>query len=238
MNKASKFYKDVGEVEFIRKRGNRNIRIVIKPFSKVTVSFPWHTSISSAEIFFQEKMEWVIKTRQKMQKVEDSRYVFGKGEPFRTRFRDLNILPLNTDKLYANINLFSIDVFYPEGTDIENDSLQYFIKKTVEIVLKDEAEMYLPERVKYLSEKFSFRYNNLTIKKSKRLWGCCYINNNIFLNYYLMRLPEHLSDFVILHELVHTIYKNHGPAYKQKLDSITGGYKKLEKELKTYSISI
>ena len=47
-----------------------------------------------------------------------------------------------------------------------------------------------------------------------------------------MMLPDHLIDYVILHELTHTIYKNHGKAFWQYLDKITGDVNKLEKEIK------
>jgi predicted metal-dependent hydrolase len=50
-----------------------------------------------------------------------------------------------------------------------------------------------------------------------------------------MRLPEHLSDFIILHELCHTVHKNHGPHFHDLLNKITGNEKLLNKELKKYS---
>ncbi|MBO4601772.1 MAG: M48 family metallopeptidase, partial [Salinivirgaceae bacterium] len=54
-----------------------------------------------------------------------------------------------------------------------------------------------------------------------------------------MRLPEYLSDFVILHELCHTVHKNHGPKFHQLLDTLVGGHEKqLDKELNKYKIQI
>jgi len=50
-----------------------------------------------------------------------------------------------------------------------------------------------------------------------------------------MRLPDKLIDYIILHELVHTIEKNHGKNFWTKLDAVTGNAKELSKEVKMYA---
>jgi hypothetical protein len=52
-----------------------------------------------------------------------------------------------------------------------------------------------------------------------------------------MRIPNHLIDYVIIHELVHTIHKNHGAKFWDLLNSITGNAKALDKELKNFKIA-
>ena len=52
----------------------------------------------------------------------------------------------------------------------------------------------------------------------------------------LMKLPDELIDYVIIHELCHTIHKNHGPKFHKLLDRLTGGHHlELRQRLKTYS---
>ena len=53
-----------------------------------------------------------------------------------------------------------------------------------------------------------------------------------------MRIPEHLCDYVILHELCHTVHKNHGPGFWRALDKLTGNARNLARELKQYRIEI
>ena len=86
-----------------------------------------------------------------------------------------------------------------------------------------------------LAEKFGFNYNKLFIKNLRSRWGSCSNRNNINLNLQLMRLPDKLIDYVILHELVHTEEKNHGEKFWAKLDAITGNAKVLAIEMKKYS---
>ena len=61
---------------------------------------------------------------------------------------------------------------------------------------------------------------------------------DINLNIHLMRLPEHLSDFIILHELCHTVHKNHGKAFHDLLNKLSGGEVQLNKELNKHNINI
>ncbi|RTZ99208.1 MAG: hypothetical protein DSY89_08795, partial [Deltaproteobacteria bacterium] len=52
------------------------------------------------------------------------------------------------------------------------------------------------------------------------------------------RLPEYLMDYVILHELVHTRIKNHGPRFYAELDRLIGDRKEMDKILKAYGVGL
>ena len=68
-------------------------------------------------------------------------------------------------------------------------------------------------------------------------WGCCTGDNNLSLSLFLMTLPPHLRDFVLLHELCHTVHHDHSPHFHALLDRLTGGNEKLlSRELRSHSI--
>lgn len=97
------------------------------------------------------------------------------------------------------------------------------------------AKQQLPQRVEQLAKQFGFKYGRVTIRAARTKWGCCTSKNNLSLSLFLMTLPEHLRDFIILHELCHTIHLNHSPRFHSLLDSCLGGREKeLERELKTH----
>ena len=102
---------------------------------------------------------------------------------------------------------------------------------------KQVAKEFLEGRIKELSDKFGCVYNKVTIRNQKTRWGSCSGKNNINLNMQLMNIPNHLIDYVILHELVHTKIKNHSPIFWGSLNRYVGNAKVVDKELKEYRLS-
>ncbi len=96
---------------------------------------------------------------------------------------------------------------------------------------RKEARDYLPARVHELALRNNFHYSKVSLRNNRSRWGSCSHKNNISLNIRLMRLPGHLTDYVILHELVHTVHKNHGKEFWSLLEKITGNARGLDREL-------
>ena len=89
-----------------------------------------------------------------------------------------------------------------------------------------------------LAAKHKFDYKKVAVKNAKTRWGSCSFDNNINLSLHLMRLPDHLVDYVILHELVHTRIKNHGKGFWQLLDIVSMSARELDREVKEYRLQI
>lgn len=103
--------------------------------------------------------------------------------------------------------------------------------------LRRAARADLPGRIERLARQTGLKYNKLTIRASRTKWGSCSGTNNISLSLFLMTLPEHLRDFVIVHELCHTVHHNHSPRFHALVDRLVGGNEKaLNGELKAFSI--
>ena len=92
----------------------------------------------------------------------------------------------------------------------------------------------MKNRIIELAEYHGFNFNKITIRNQKTRWGSCSAKNNISLNIQLVRLPEKLVDYVILHELVHTLVKNHSNKFWKTLDLYIENSKKIDKDLKKY----
>ena len=101
-------------------------------------------------------------------------------------------------------------------------------------IVAEQAVDYLTNRINELSNLHGLPFNRLSIKSQKTLWGSCTSRNNINLNINLINLPKELIDYVIVHELVHTKVKSHGPRFWSMLGGIVDNARELDKKLKGY----
>ena len=93
-------------------------------------------------------------------------------------------------------------------------------------------------RLEDLAKIHNFKYARASIRNQKTKWGSCSAKNNISLNINLVRLPDQLRDYIILHELVHTRIKNHSKKFWAELDKFVGGSaKELSKKLRKYRLT-
>ena len=99
--------------------------------------------------------------------------------------------------------------------------------------LRREAKRVFPAMVERLARQYGFSYGRVTIRATRSKWGCCTSRNNLSLSLFLMTLPTHLQEFVVLHELCHTVHHNHSVEFHALLNKVTGGREKeLNRQLK------
>lgn len=103
--------------------------------------------------------------------------------------------------------------------------------------LRRAARADLPGRIARLSEATGLKYEKLKLSTARTRWGSCSGQNHISLSIFLMTLPEHLRDYIIIHELCHTVHHNHSPRFHALVDRMVGGREKaLNRELRAFTI--
>lgn len=98
------------------------------------------------------------------------------------------------------------------------------------------AHEVLPKRLEDLAKKFGFKYGRVFIKNQRTVWGSCSYRNNINLNLNLVALDDEFIDYVLLHELTHTVCKNHQKAFYELLTKNMPNALDVQKRLKKVKI--
>lgn len=108
----------------------------------------------------------------------------------------------------------------PAGFSAPNVIPQKALRDVLVEVLREEAKILLPQKLSYFSDQYGFHFHKVTIKHNSSNWGSCSRAGNINLNLNLIRLPEPLCDYVLLHELCHLKEPNHGPRFHALLERL------------------
>ncbi len=212
--------------------------VSVIPFKAVRVTVPHYLGFEEALKFLEEKDAWVRKQMGKIARLEHSLTVFREDTVFSTRDHRLILSRTAAKELSGRIDNNSIRINIPDSFRMDEDYIQQFIRKSIEECWRKEAKDYLPARLQNLADYHGFRYNRVFIRNNRSRWGSCSAKNNINLNLHLMRLPGDLIDYVLVHELVHTLHKNHGREFWDKLGACINDPRLKDRELKKYRTDI
>ena len=104
--------------------------------------------------------------------------------------------------------------------------------------LRERAKRYLPKRLFVLAKEFGFSYDRVRLSHASTRWGSCSSSGTISLNIGLMKLPEVLIDYVLIHELAHTREMNHSVKFWEIVEGCDRDYKRHRKALKMFNPSV
>ncbi len=207
-----KQYPEIGFVRYVHHKRAKNLSIRINPKGEVRVTIPRYVSFRKAEAFVWSKKQWISRKLHEAREKAGPLTALAPGDMIRVRGTSIPIRLKN-----------------------EHDTVEGAIWR----ILQAEARAFLPGRVEALAKMHGFRFSGIKIRRMKTRWGSCTAKNSINLNSWLIMLPDHLTDYVILHELVHTVHRHHGPGFWETLDKhVAGKSKELRKELRKEQIML
>lgn len=224
-----------GKVEFIR--SHRAKRITVKILSEgLRVSLPFRASESHATQFILDNKESILSKQKRVQAKKVGTRITTDNE-IQTLTFTVKVKYANRKDVFFNLREGILSIEVPEEADLQANEVQQICWNGINYFLKKEAKNTLPLRVAELASAFGFCFSGVKIQSSKTRWGSCSKEQNINLSYYMLLLPQHLVDYVILHELCHTKEMNHGDKFWKLMDDVTQGKtKKLRVEMKRYGM--
>lgn len=134
------------------------------------------------------------------------------------------------------------------------DKADWILKKTGEfknikkpLSFSNERHAYLTHRqtaldlvrrrLEYYNNIYKFAFNKIRIKSQQTCWGSCSRRRNLNFNFRLAFLPEHIVDYVVVHELCHLGEFNHSGRFWDLVARAIPDYLNIKEELKKYSLT-
>lgn len=224
---------EFGVIPVRRSAKATNIRLRVAPNGKLRASLPLY-----APLFLVKKL--IKSSRAELRQLlneHESDIIFtdgmqiGKSHSLIVREATSNILTVGRHGQQIIVSL-------PKDKDLGSAEVTREIRSVVQQALRIEAKSYLPKRLRFLADKGGFSYEKVRFSHASGRWGSCSSNGTISLNIALMKLPFELIDYVLIHELSHTVEMNHSEAFWQQVAGLDPHYRIHRRDLKAENPSI
>jgi predicted metal-dependent hydrolase len=217
---------DIGTVTLYKRRGNRSLRLSVAANGDIRVSLPYWLPYKAGEQFAISKAPWIA-ANLKTSSTSSLRHGHAIGKAHRLYFEELP----GAVKINARVAANEVRVSYSAPYVTEDPAVQLAAHKASIRALRKEAEALLPQRLAALSAQTGLGYQSVGVKQLKSRWGSCNSNKEITLNLYLMQLPWHLIDYVLVHELTHTKVMQHGTPFWKEMERHLPNARALRKQM-------
>lgn len=132
-----------------------------------------------------------------------------------------------------------ITILLSRSQDETTEHSQMILTKIIETHLKDLGYDRIASRLKYWAAKMNLGFERFKLGNAKSSWGKCDSLRNIVISVYAVLLPDHLLDYLLVHELAHISEMNHSDRFWALVDQYTDHKANaLCEELKGYNTSI
>ena len=92
----------------------------------------------------------------------------------------------------------------------------------------------LKEAVQQWSERIGVKVREIHLRQMERKWASISMKGRLTLNTDLLNLPEALTEFVIVHELVHLLVPNHGKLFKSFMSAYLPDWEEKQDRLRLF----
>ena len=206
-----------GDYKIIRSK-RRTLALVITKDATLEVRAPLKLSLDFIEKFVNKKRSWIEKKKalvsNKRDRTQPKKFVDGEefmyeGEVYRLQIGDCESINLSSV-------LFFPKKFLPQA------------KHHLTIWYKNKALKKIIERVNHYADKAQLQYKAIKITSAGRSWGSCSAKGSLNINWRLLMAPPIILDYIVVHELVHLVERNHSKQFWNKVQKILPDYKEHE----------
>jgi predicted metal-dependent hydrolase len=208
-------------IEFVRVRRARRYILRVRQDGTLRVTVPRGGSRREAEQFVRKHEIWIARERTRVR--VESPAEWADGTTILVGGQSVRITVESQRRGWR--------VLYGDRSVAVRDPGD--VRRAVEADLREVARVVLLPRLRALASSHGLELGTVTIRNQRSRWGSCARNGNIALNFRLVQMPPHVSDYVLLHELMHIKQQNHSRRFWRLVESACPGFRDAERWLRT-----
>lgn len=190
-------------IDILKRGRRRSIGIHITEEGKLEVRAPYLVPKFFIDRFVASKRDWIIKTKEAIRKRQPIvKVAYHEGSLF--RFAGNQYILHITDG--NAIVLLGSQIYFPKKFLLRP-------KHFMESWCRKYAKKYLTERLNLYAKKMNASYKKISIRDTSSRWGSCSSTGTISFSYRLILAEAHIIDYVVIHELAHTVHRNHAKEF-------------------------
>lgn len=191
----------------VQRKDIKNMHIHIKDGPTVIVTVPRRCTDAKVDDLVIKKFDWITKTME-LKCMSTQHLIDGQTLELIGRQYILEIIP--SKRASITINDDRITIRRPEGIDDE------IILREIH---RESLKRVVPDIVANMFLFTGLSCSSWQIRYMTSRWGTCNTRTKkIWLSTNLAKRPMECIEYVVLHELVHTVVPNHGPDFKALMD--------------------
>ena len=217
------------------KSKRRKTSEIIVDKDEITIRAPYEKSIPEVETILGDKIKWIIKKQKEYEQMhkdivkptflpESMLPYLGKSYPIRLVSNTPENEKNKTFELINDNSFFLIVLDIHESEKKNKEKISNIIKGLYMKWLEEQAKKILKEKITQYSKTIQVNPSKFVIKNLKNRWGSISQNDTINLNVNLLKAPEDVIDYIIIHELCHIKIKGHSQKFWQFLNRFITKY--------------
>ncbi len=221
------------DVDIVRKDIKNMHLAVYPPHGRVRLAAPNKTDFEVLRLFAISKLPWLKKNiksfeNQARETVRD--YVSGESHFFKGNRYLLEVI-YHSGHNKIVLNNKTISLYTKQSTTKENRS------KTFKDWYRKQLKLQVPELINKWEKVIGVKANDWGVKQMKTKWGSCNIESKrIWLNLELAKKPTSCLEYIIVHELVHLLERNHTDKFIAHMDEFMPKWRLYRDELNSLPV--
>lgn len=202
----------------------KTIALVVEIDGSLTVRAPLRLSQRRILELVGQKAAWIqgkqTQARTMPPIVKAKSYITGETFWFLGKPYPLEIVPKTTQPLKLDEKFYLAESALPKAGAVF--SAWY----------KAQAAQILNQKARQVGERLGFTYRQIKITSAQGRWGSCTSQRTICFTWRLVMAPPAEIEYVVVHELVHLVEKNHSRQFWQQVEAILPDFKARRQWLK------
>lgn len=221
------------EISYTLKRSGYRRSISLRIDDRgLTVNAPLRASEKWLHSVLQDKADWVVEKLDGWQAKKAPPIFWAEGARIPFRGEEF-VLTLTPKARGAEPQLHGEVLHVPVGMEAE----AAHIEKAVTHWYRTEALRVFKECVEHFAPLLQVMPQEIKLTSARTQWGNCSVRGVVRLNWQLVKMPLHLIDYVVVHELAHLHEMNHSPAFWRVVERACPEYKACRAELRSYGVA-